>query len=96
MEKVYLFIGIAFGVFQIALMCKVWVMTNDIKDIRNKYISNVDRNHIFKTGDIVININTNEKMKIRSIKSNGKYACFSIAQNTFVGDFDASEINALN
>ncbi len=31
-----------FGVLQIILFFKVWGMTNDIKDIRNKYLKDED------------------------------------------------------
>lgn len=31
-----------FGVMQIILFFKVWGMTNDIKEIRNKYLKNED------------------------------------------------------
>ena len=31
-----------FGVLQIILFFKVWVMTNDIREIRNKYLKNED------------------------------------------------------
>lgn len=38
----YLFIGIAiivFGILQIILFFKLWIMTNDIREIRNQYIN---------------------------------------------------------
>ena len=33
-----------FGVLQIILFFKVWRMTNDIKEIRNKYLKDEDEN----------------------------------------------------
>ena len=33
-----------FGVLQIILFFKVWGMTNDIKEIRNKYLKDEDEN----------------------------------------------------
>lgn len=38
----YLFIGIViivFGILQIILFFKLWIMTNDIREIRNQYIN---------------------------------------------------------
>jgi len=45
MEGLMTFTGliiIVFGVLQIILFFKLWGMTNDIKDIRNKYL---EENH---------------------------------------------------
>ena len=33
-----------FGVLQIILFFKVWGMTNDIREIRNKYLKDEDKN----------------------------------------------------
>lgn len=38
-----------FGVLQIILFFKVWGMTNDIKEIRNKYLKDEDEKKIRET-----------------------------------------------
>ncbi len=39
-----------FGVPQIILFFKVWGMTNDIKEIRNKYLKDEDENRKERSG----------------------------------------------
>ena len=52
MESITLFVSIViavFGILQIILFFKIWGMTNDVKDLKNKLESNNKRTFI-KTG----------------------------------------------
>lgn len=45
-------IVIVFGILQIILFFKLWGMTNDIKDIKNKYL-NINKNETIGTSNII-------------------------------------------
>lgn len=82
METFIAIIFIVFGLLQIILFFKIWEMTNDIRDIRNKYITGkasgevLNETPVFKKGDKVINIKTCEELFIGKC-SNGKYKCYA-------------------
>lgn len=96
MESMFNLAGIiiiVFGVLQIILFFKIWGMTNDIKEIRNKYINSTslqfhetnkqnNEDSFFNVGDIVTYKKTGDKFKIDSIDDNGLYKCSSVTGNT--------------
>lgn len=75
---------IVFGILQIILFFKLWGMTNDIKEIKNKYIGKAPELTIspspkiaFNIGDIVTYTKTGDKFKIDKIASEDTYNCSS-------------------
>ena len=92
---------ITFGILQIILFFKIWGMTNDIKQIKNKYLSSdkfkrattpSDQSTKFKVGDLVIDIKTDKQMRIKDITEEGKYSCYINSGTIYVGDFSDIEI----
>lgn len=62
MDILLAIVGIVFAVLQIILFFKLWGMTNDIREIKNKYLSlnkEVENRHI-ENGEVE---NTNTKNK---------------------------------
>jgi hypothetical protein len=79
-------IAIVFGILQIILFFKIWVMTDDVRDIKNKYLSgNTIKGIIespsqsenkFNVGSLVIEKRTGKQMSIIEINSqDDKYVC---------------------
>lgn len=78
---------IVFGILQIILFFKLWGMTNDIKEIKNKYVGKVivpevntfhNPNIAFNIGDIVIYTKTGDKFRIDEIAGENIYKCSSV------------------
>lgn len=93
---------IVFGILQIILFFKLWGMTNDIKDIKNKYLNISEKKSAndvefsaeggeIQIGMLVENVKTGKQMKIKEIKD-GKYSCYDNTGIAFEGNFDKSEI----
>lgn len=94
---------IVFGILQIILFFKLWGMTNDIKDIKNKYLGvslsqpykstdDLSKNTALRIGMVVENIKTGKRMTIKEIK-NGNYVCSCAdGYNISYLNFDKSEI----
>ena len=99
------FIGILVGVVQIILFIKIWIMTNDVREIKEKYLSSDNRKQVipttnvssrFNVNDLVVEIATGKQMRIKAITVDGKYSCFTGGGTVHVGNFDASEIKLLD
>ncbi|MDD3040151.1 hypothetical protein [Bacteroides sp.] len=101
------FIGliiIVFGILQIILFFKIWGMTNDIREIKEKYLSSTDPKKSisptqlpeFNIGELVTEIKANKQMRIKEITKDGKYSCYTNGGVSHEGDFDASEIKRFN
>lgn len=91
METLLAIIFIVFGLLQIILFFKIWGMTNDIREMKNKYFR---ADISFSIGDTVRHKTTGKEMRIRSIKPNGKYACF-LPDGRFEDDFDGMDIELM-
>ena len=79
------FIAALFAVLQIVLFFKIWGMTNDIREIKEKYLSSTDPE-----------IKTNKQMRIKEITQDGKYSCYTGGGASHEGDFTAAEIKRFN
>lgn len=95
-----------FALLQIILFFKIWEMTNDIKAIKNKYLSSGQNKNDsyapiinsagFNIGDLVINATTGKQMRIKEITEDGKYSCYTGGGTSHEGDFLESEIKRFN
>ena len=97
---------VAFGIFQIALMFKLWSMCNNVRKMTRFFIYNTtEYEHSrsiktlngFSVNDIVINAETNQKFKIHSIQNNAvkPFICYEIKNDGSAGElkyFETSEI----
>lgn len=105
MVEILSIILIVFGVLQIILFFKIWGMTNDIKELKNRYllVNPVDKertaipisefeNKPFKPNDLVINISTDKQMRVKSITADGKYSCYTNNGMVHEGDFTENQI----
>lgn len=98
------FIAALFGLLQLILFFKIWGMTNDIREIKEKYLSSSNPQKDvsstqpteFKIGELVVNIKTNKQMRIKEITESGKYSCYTGGGASHEGDFAASEIKPFN
>ena len=95
---------VVFGILQIVLFFKLWGMTNDIRDIKNKYLESNITNNVeaknnlnlkYELNELVVEIKTGRQMRIKEYKDN-KYSCYINSGATFVGDFEESEIRKFN
>jgi len=93
-----------FGILQIILLFKLWGMTNDIREIRDKYLnSNIQQyvepqnksNLKYELNELVVDLKTGRQMRIKEYKDN-KYSCYINSGATFVGDFEEFEIRKFN
>lgn len=97
-------IAVLFAVLQIILFFKIWGMTNDIREIKEKYLSsNESRKSAsptqpaeFNIGELVVHKKTNKQMRIKEITEDGKYSCYTGGGASHEGDFTASEIKRFN
>lgn len=97
-------VAVLFGVLQIILFFKIWGMTNDIREIKEKYLSSTDPKKSvspaqpteFNVGELVVHIKTNKQMRIKEITEDGKYSCYTGGGASHEGDFTASEIKRFN
>lgn len=103
MDILLTIVGVIFAILQIILFFKLWGMTNDVRDIKNKYFSynlqetdNVieDDSEASLDGKLVVNLATNKQMRVNGITNEGKYKCYT--GGVHVGDFDRSEIIDFN
>lgn len=98
------FIAVLFAVLQIVLFFKIWGMTNDIREIKEKYLSSTDpkksvspaQSSELNVGELVVHIETNKQMRIKEITEDGKYSCYTGGGASHEGDFTASEIKRFN
>lgn len=97
-------IAVLFAVLQIVLFFKIWGMTNDIREIKEKYLSSTDpkksvspaQSSELNVGELVVHIETNKQMRIKEITEDGKYSCYTGGGASHEGDFTASEIKRFN
>ena len=95
---------IVFGVLQIILFFKLWGMTNDIREIKEKYLSQTKAAKVepivinpdakFQIGMRVVNLNSEKQMIIERLTEDGRYICHS--DGLIVGTFSPTEIMELN
>ena len=98
------FIAALFAVLQIVLFFKIWGMTNDIREIKERYLSSTasPKKKIptqpteFNIGELVVEIKTNKQMRIKEITEDGKYSCYTGGGASHEGDFTTSEIKRFN
>lgn len=104
MGTFFAFIAVLFAVLQIVLFFKIWGMTNDIREIKEKYLSSTDpkksvspaQSSELNVGELVVHIETNKQMRIKEITEDGKYSCYTGGGASHEGDFTASEIKRFN
>ena len=106
METFIILIILIFGILQLILFFKIWGMTNDIREIKEKYLSSTDPKKSvslsnnqpteFSIGELVVEIKTNKQMRIKEITQDGKYSCYTGGGASHEGDFTASEIKHFN
>lgn len=98
MEILFIVIGLIFALLQIILFFKIWGMTNDIRDIKEKYLfagneSTVTTENVnyedYSDGLLVVELKTEKQMRLGELLSNGKYKCYS--NNSYIGDFAPTE-----
>lgn len=97
-------VAVLFGILQIILFFKIWGMTNDIREIKEKYLSSTDpKKNVspaqpteFNVDELVVHIKTNKQMRIKEITEDGKYSCYTGGGASHEGDFTASEIKHFN
>jgi uncharacterized protein YodC (DUF2158 family) len=92
---------ILFGIFQIILMIKIWMMTNDVSEIHWLLFKQAQaqaqekepktNERPFEIGDHVVRISDGKQMVISKIKK-GKYICTT--DNGFNGFFQEGEYDA--
>jgi len=99
---IYLAIAV-FGILQIGLFFKLWGMTNDIKDIRNKYVNDKDdfntlsnnKQAMFDIGVKVKHIKSNKELTVIEFDSvNNRYVCYT-ENGLFEGRFNANELTTI-
>ena len=104
METFIILIIFIFGILQLILFFKIWGMTNDIREIKEKYLSSTDpkksispaQSTEFSIGELVVEIKTNKQMRIKEITQDGKYSCYTGGGASHEGDFTAAEIKRFN
>lgn len=97
-------VGVIFAILQIILFFKLWGMTNDVREMKNRYLRSSslpepDNNaegdpEVSLYGKLVVDLATGKQMRAKSITTEGKYKCY--AGGVHLGDFDRSEIMDFN
>ena len=96
------FIAALFAVLQIVLFFKSCGMTNDIREIKEKYLSSTDPKKSVSLSNnqptefSIGEIKTNKQMRITEITQDGKYSCYTGGGASHEGDFTAAEIKRFN
>ena len=83
METFIILIILIFGILQLILFFKIWGMTNDIREIKERYLSSTTSPK-------------KKQMRIKEITEDGKYSCYTGGGASHEGDFTASEIKRFN
>jgi hypothetical protein len=111
MESFIDFLGIifiVFGILQIILFFKLWGMTNDIRDIKDKYMRDVvaqnpttnpvenpvEGKDQIENNMLVVELKTGKQMRVGEQLEDGKYKCYT--GGVYVGDFEQSEFMEFN
>ena len=100
-----LILSIVWSVLSIVLFFKVWEMTNDVREIKNKILYDVTPqkevltpvidNREIKEGDTVIEKATGNEIFVKSVLANGKYICWRDKNKTYMEKYFSSEIETL-
>ena len=102
-------VSIVWGVLSIILFFKVWEMTNDIKEIKNKFLYDTLPNQQkvkelksftvngkdLDEGDVVVEAATGREIIIKSILSDGRFICWRDKNKTSMEKYSLSEIETL-
>lgn len=80
---------IIFGILQIILFFKLWIMTNDVAEIKNFLKGTASNNNI--KGQNAIVLKTGEEVEVLEI-TNGKFRCVKPNTNAIVGLFSKEEL----
>ena len=102
-------IGLVWAILNIILFFKIWGMTNDLKEIKNKYLYDRMPNKqtvkepetftvdgkTFKEGDVVIESATGREIIIKSILPNGKIVCWRDKNKTSMEKYSSKEIETI-
>ncbi len=105
MEIIYLVLAIVWSVLCIILFFKIWGMTNDVREIKEKlfpaksstqdYRMNAlkdDDNSRFKINDIVVSPSYNGVLKIFDIMGGGEYNCKDATTGAKAGFFREEDL----
>lgn len=98
-------VAFVIAILIIILFFKLWGMTNDIRDIKNKYMEDYrdsiyankstedDNSTMFKIGDLVVCIETEKQMRVKEIDpQTGKFSCYTNGGMRHEGDFYEAEL----
>ncbi len=112
METFLGIIFIVFGILQIILFFKLWGMTNDIREIKNRYLHQASResdksdSDSSSTQDVSSPYSATEYARVVELKSESQMMAGEIAADgkikcystsgSYIGDFDKSEIMDFN
>lgn len=99
METFLAIILIIFGVLQIILFFKMWVMTDNVKEIRDKIVGNItnrpsyyedqqEPKRKFKDEGHAIIIATGQRIIIYGMTKDGKYKCYSGSSVSHLGKYE--------
>lgn len=99
MENLLAIIFIVFGILQIILFFKIWIMTDNIKDIRDKIVGNTferpsyyedeqESFRKFKDEGHAIIIATGQRVIIYGMTKDGKYKCYSGGSASHLGKYE--------
>lgn len=101
MEVLTGIILLVFGILQIVLFFKIWGMTNDVRDLKERYfnLNPLKQKNIsfandtpFKENDLVVNLKNGKQMRVKEITQEGKYSCYTNNGVIYEGDFTVEEI----
>jgi F0F1-type ATP synthase membrane subunit b/b' len=91
---------IAFGVFQLILMVKLWNMTGDVRLIRENLVKKEEElnkkisDQVFSINDLVISKVSGKQLRIKEIDGD-HYKCWSGGGTYFVGSFLENELEKI-
>ena len=86
-----------FGVFQLILTIKIWIMTSDVHEIKKYLLKQAEEtepetnDRPFEIDDHVVRISDGKQMVISDIQ-NGKYICTTGSGFVREGEYDAGEL----
>ena len=87
---------IIFGILQIILFFKLWIMTNDVAAIRRKFAPQVEE--LQKPRDLLgmyVRIRSNGKQVRVVARESGQYKCVDVTTNEPCGTYSYEELEVL-
>lgn len=87
---------IIFGILQIILFFKLWIMTNDVAALRRKFAPQVEESQ--KPRDLLgmyVRIRSNGKQVRVVARESGQYKCVDVTTNEPCGVYSYDELEAL-